>query len=210
LGEASVARTIYWKTNEDNVMDYQRLQIRDETVTLTQLKLGIQKAIDLAQQYVKELFAPFHVPEVSLNFGDDINSRVCGKWFISADIQKTYKQLINEKIWSSRFFTDGKWKLDICRKWIDDCDKVGSLILFITQIVYGQPARATELEQMLLRNERNTRRSVFIIDEKVCFMQAYHKARSVTGKDRYIPRFLDRKTSKMFVIFQMFLRQWQQ
>jgi hypothetical protein len=210
IGDTTVGSSIYWKSNSLNKVDYQSLQIADVTITLNDLKTGIRKAIDLSRDLMGQLFMALPVPSVDLCYMDDLNSTVPGKWFASTLLINQYKSFVNQKVWSMGFYANGEWKVDMCRNWINKCDNLGALILFISQIVYGQPARATELEKMQLRNECKTRRSVFIIDEKVCFMQGYHKARSVTGKDRFVPRFLDRNTSKLFVIFHVYLRQWQQ
>jgi len=210
MGETTIASTIYWKTNEANVIDFQAIQISDVSISLDVLRNGVSRAIDNCETMLKKLFAPITPPDIDLGYCDTLNSSVPGKWFISPQMEDSYQSLVNNKIWARKFFVNETWNIEFCRKWIKLCDDLGLLILFITQVVYGQPARASELEKMRLRNEVNTRRSVFIIDKKVCFMQSYHKAQSVTGKDRFIPRFLDRKTSKMFVLFQVFIRQWQQ
>jgi hypothetical protein len=211
IGDVStLVPSILWVRSSTGVMDFKTIVIDEVVITLNDLQKGIQAVLKQITLVVDDLLQGYQMPKFNLQYTDSLRNLNFGKSFESAAIKEDYQRMSTNPMWYSKFMKDGRWDITKCNVWIEKCDRLGLYLLFATHLVYGQPARASELEKMTVRNDLLTQRSIFVIDEKICLVQGYHKALGRTGKSRFIPRFLDKCTSKNFVFYQAFLRNWQQ
>jgi hypothetical protein len=211
VGDVStLVSSIFWKRNKDGILDYREIVIDQTTVSLDQLKQGIQNAIQDANSLTQQLFDSYQVPEISLNYTDNVTNTEFGSSFESNDILSQYDEIVHDINWINRFTDNNTWNHTFCNIWIQKSDKLGACLLFLVHLTYGQPARATELARMQQTNSGQIQRSIFVLDQKVCLVQGYHKAQSLTGQERYIPRFLGTQLSKLLVIYLAFIKRWQQ
>ena len=80
------------------------------------------------------------------------------------------------------------------------------IMLTLIHLCSGQPARATEIETMTIRNGPNTARSVFLFQEHIMTVIAYNKTTSLTGHERFIARFLPKAQSKTLAVYLVVVR----
>jgi hypothetical protein len=210
-GDASaLIPTIIWKSNANGVMDFKSIVIDEASISLDQLRLGIQSVSNKISDLCIALLGGYRLKEINLGYLDTFRNTEFAKSFESLEMIQEYDRVITSWEWYSKFISQTSWDIPSCNRWIDMCDELAQALLFLIHLIYGQPARATELEKMLVRNDKHLQRSMFIIDQKVCLVQGYHKAQGQSLKRRYIPRFLDKRTSKVFVSYQAFFRKWQE
>jgi hypothetical protein len=211
VGDVSaLSSSIFWKRNIKGILDYTELIIDRTTVTLDILRQGISNTLNEAENLIEKLYENYSIPQINLDYIDQITNLEYGSSLESEEMIDQYQSMVHDTAWINKFVRNGVWDQTICNSWIETCDRLGYLLLFITHVTYGQPARGTELEAMLLCNSNQIQRSIFVLDERVCIVEGYHKAFGLTGQERYIPRFLNKKISKLLVLFLVFARKWQQ
>jgi hypothetical protein len=210
FGTEGLEESIFWKRNKENIMDFMEIQIQDVSISLNQLREGVQRVSQEADILIEKLLMDQVILDINLDYADSLRDTKPGTSFESPQLKKLVSNILLNNHWINNFRIGDRWNKQIVSNWIKDCDKLGEILLFLTHLVYGQPARGSELSHMQLLNSKIIQRSLFIVDKQVCLVQGYHKARGVTGQDRYIPRFLDQRSSKQMVIYQGFLRKWQE
>ncbi len=171
FGTEGLENNIYWKRNNQNVMDFMNIQIEDVSISLYQLREGIQKVFNEADKLVRVLFMDQEIPEINLDYSDSLRDTKAGSSFESPQLKKTFSEITNSLEWINKFRKKDNWDIKKVKSWIKDCDQLGEVLLFLTHLIYGQPARGTELSHMQLLNSKTIQRSIFIIDKQVCLVQ---------------------------------------
>jgi hypothetical protein len=92
------------------------------------------------------------------------------------------------------FFTRGingeviLWKKRSCIKWLKECKKLLEMIVVLSHLLGGQPARSTELATLRWRNAVDEQRGVYWTNDTMMLLAMYTKTRSITGRNKLIPR----------------------
>ena len=84
--------------------------------------------------------------------------------------------------------------------------KLQQIILTLLHLSSGQPARATELETMMLRNGPNSARSVFLLQDQIMTIIGYNKTTSLSRQEKYIARFLPKRASSILGVYLIVVR----
>jgi hypothetical protein len=76
----------------------------------------------------------------------------------------------------------------------------------LIHVCSGQPARATELATLTIRNQVDNVRGVYIIKNFVATVISHSKGNSVRGSIRPIPRFLPKELSEAVISYLAIIR----
>ncbi len=91
--------------------------------------------------------------------------------------------------------------------------KVGLFVrrlLTLTHIVYGQPARASEMTSMTIRNTQSGLRSIHIHGSSIMIIIRASKTQNLTAKERTIARFCPEELSAIFINYIMLIRPFEE
>jgi hypothetical protein len=94
------------------------------------------------------------------------------------------------------FFTRGingemiLWRKDKCTEWLRRCKKLVETLAVLCHLLGGQPARGTELATLRWRNGTDDQRGVYWVNSTIMMLAMYTKTRSVTGRNKLIPRYV--------------------
>ncbi|OXG13590.1 hypothetical protein C367_06137 [Cryptococcus neoformans Ze90-1] len=104
--------------------------------------------------------------------------------------------------------TDGtiQWKMNQVNSWLSVCTNWEEDALALTHLVYGGVARKPELLGMKLRNVPSGFRNLLIWDDMVCLLSYYHKNQALSGKRKWIARFLPPDFSDTFIKWIAYIR----
>jgi len=92
------------------------------------------------------------------------------------------------------FFTKGingrviLWKKKQCLEWLGRCRKLQETLVVLCHLLGGQPARGSELATLRWRNSVEEQRGVYWVNGTVMLLAMYSKMRSITRRNRLIPR----------------------
>jgi len=95
---------------------------------------------------------------------------------------------------TNSFFTKGKngmnilWRKSGCLEWLKRCKKLLEMLSVLCHLLEGQPARSTEMVTLRWRNSVHEQRGIYWANESMMLLARYSKTRSITGKNRPIPR----------------------
>jgi hypothetical protein len=82
------------------------------------------------------------------------------------------------------------WQPQAVRRYLRQVEKFLELLLFLTHVTGGQPARGTKITTARYRNGYMQDRNIFVMDGQVVFISRYHKSQAMWDKPKVIPRFL--------------------
>ena len=92
------------------------------------------------------------------------------------------------------FFTRGMngevvlWERKACIEWLKRCKKLLELLAVLCHLLGGQPARGSELATLRWRNSVDEQRGVYWVNGTIMLLAMYSKTRSITRKNKLIPR----------------------
>jgi hypothetical protein len=79
-------------------------------------------------------------------------------------------------------------------------------ILFLIHLTAGQPGRKSELSALLLRNESQAPRNVFILERnQVCIVPTYSKTDNMTQIRSHIARFLPKDVGLPLIVYLLYI-----
>lgn len=80
------------------------------------------------------------------------------------------------------------WHKDNCLTWLKRCKQLSEMLAVLCHLLGGQPARATEMATLRWRNSVSEQRGTYWINGTIMLLARYSKTRSITGRDKPIPR----------------------
>ena len=136
---------------------------------------------------------------------NDMRRKQPGESFIQTAIENRKSLLIEflqNEISASAFVhhaTSGKasWKKDGVEIWLRKCRRLLEMLLTSCHLLGGQPARATELSTMRWAQSVAEERGAYWSYDRLLLLTIYSKTRSITGKDRLVPRYLEKELSML-------------
>ena len=143
-------------------------------------------------------------------FGDDIRNRG-----IFADLSECFLRNIllhrnrRQDFFNVEWEDDKKtvsWSTRRLMVFLELCEKLIEILIPIFQIMSGQPARCTELATTQIRNDDTSRRTLMLVNRRVVNILSYSKTRSITGRPRLVPRFLDSRASSLLLVYLTVVR----
>ena len=197
------------------------LLIGGEEVSLLKLQLAVQRLTSAAVTVLEnELLFGVSFREVSealpLNRFQDRRLREDPSYsFLQEQGIKIIQERLVARLELSPVFTDryvirGTDGLTLSaprmRLYLREAWRFLEIMLTLIHLCSGQPARATEIETMTIRNGPNTARSVFLFQEHIMTVIAYNKTTSLTGHERFIARFLPKAQSKTLAVYLVVVR----
>lgn len=124
--------------------------------------------------------------------------------------QLIFHHLASNSDMASTLFTNHNSSICVnehdARNYIKKCSELLESLLCLCHLSSGQPARATELASMMLRNTATAVRSFYIYQGKVLLMPSYNKTNSMLQSDRPIARFLPEDLGQLFVLYLSVVR----
>ena len=81
------------------------------------------------------------------------------------------------------------WERKACIEWLKRCKKLLEMLAVLCHLLGGQPARASELATLRGRNSVDEQRGVYWVNGTVMLLAMYTKTRSITCKNKLIPRW---------------------
>ena len=196
-GDSSTLPQICWLDHEG----YTALAIHGKRVELRQLRklcgTLLKKAKRQLQSQVK---MGVNVKQWGrFNPTDDMWNESHGYCFISTLQDEDLKQgkaladaFMGNGI-SRSFFTKGMnrgilWHKNNCVAWLKRCKQLCETLAVLCHLLGGQPARATEFSTLRWRNCGSEQRGTYWVNGTLMLLARYSKTRSITGRDRPIPR----------------------
>jgi hypothetical protein len=110
------------------------------------------------------------------------------------------------------FFTRGinggviLWKKSSCIEWLNRCKKLLETLIVLCHVLGGQPARGTELATLRWRNAIDEQRGVYWANGTIMLLVMYSKTRSITGRNKLIPRFMPKRLGTMLAEYLAIVR----
>ena len=86
-------------------------------------------------------------------------------------------------------------------EWLSKVQGLQNSLLFLCHIMGGGAARATEIETYQCENGPNSLRNIYVAQGEIIIIARYNKTSSMSGHDRVIARFLDKRTSRLFLLY---------
>jgi hypothetical protein len=80
------------------------------------------------------------------------------------------------------------WRKNECMKWLRRCQKFVETLAVLCHLLGGQPARGSEFITLRWRNAIDEQRGVYWVNGSVILLAIYSKTRSITRKNKLIPR----------------------
>jgi hypothetical protein len=80
------------------------------------------------------------------------------------------------------------WRRDGCVEWLKRCKKLLEMLAVLCHILGSQPARGSELATLRWRNSVHEQRGAYWVNGTVMLLAMYSKMRSITRKNKLIPR----------------------
>ncbi|KAL0630387.1 hypothetical protein Q9L58_010766, partial [Maublancomyces gigas] len=78
-------------------------------------------------------------------------------------------------------------------------------LMLLMHMTGGGPARGTELAGLSFRNTGFRRRNIFLLGGRMAFVTRYHKGQAISGKEKFIPRFLPEPIGKLLMAYLIFV-----
>ena len=143
-------------------------------------------------------------------FGEDIRNRD----LLSEMSESFLRRVLLDPSRRHEFFTMKSEKEWECISWctqrmvvfLNLCENFTEVLIPLLQIMSGQPARCTELATTQIRNSTTARRSLMVVNKRLVNILSCSKTRSMTGRRRLVPRFLDTRTSSLLAVYLIVVR----
>lgn len=185
------------------------LKVSTAFLRLSEVRVGCQKLLQNAENLILDLKLgldlTIHPRQISDNFSNDAagSSFIIGS--LPSEASAVNEALLRHCVSTGQIFSVNQdqqpiFSVDQATRWLNKHDKLQKLILLIIHLFSGMPARATELATYTLVNEASRQRSLYVLGDQVFFLPHYNKTRSWTQSQKYVARFLDRKSS--FLLLQ--------
>ena len=95
---------------------------------------------------------------------------------------------------------NGGWNVRFVRRYLQKIERFLEMLLFITHMTAGQPARGSEITTARYKNGFLQDRNIYVIDGRVVFISRYHKSQSQFDKPKVIPRFLPWRVGQLMAV----------
>jgi len=198
-GETSALPQVIWLGNEE----YKSLAIHGKRVDLDQLQDLCQKLLQDARRKFKHEIKMGLPGFKDINWNsfdpiDDLAKLTENYSFINSAFKGKKKALLDQFLANKAtesYFTRGKvngrilWDKQNCIKWMKKCKEYLEILAVLCHLLGGQPARATEIVTIRWKNTTEEQRGVLWANETLMMLGRYSKTRSMTSKDRLIPRY---------------------
>ncbi|KAF9490721.1 hypothetical protein BDN71DRAFT_1434505 [Pleurotus eryngii] len=86
-----------------------------------------------------------------------------------------------------------------CAIWLSDVDRLVEALYAATVATWPGAGRGTELDHLTYNNQRG-QRHLFLINNILTFITSYSKTQKMTGKAQLIPRGVDPRLARVFII----------
>jgi hypothetical protein len=126
-----------------------------------------------------------------------INNRN-GYSFLNSILKDKGNSLLNEFLENQitkSFFTRGfnndqiDWNMKNCLSWLKKSKELLEILMVLSHLLGGQPARSTEMATMRWINGSQQQRGVYWVNNTMMLLGIYAKTRGMTGQDKLIPRY---------------------
>lgn len=119
-----------------------------------------------------------------------------GQGFLERRVAALYGDPVSRARWRRVLPLD----VESCGRYNQVVRELELLLLLLVHLVYGQPARATELTSIRYANStENGLRNVFLIQGLVAIVSSYHKGYSASHQAKVVFRFLPREVGSLLV-----------
>ena len=202
----------------------EELVISGTRINLDIMNCAVRTLIKSASSLLKELF--YHFPQCprmdhSIEAVKDSDSRIgdstdIRRFLQSSSAQDSYDLFLSYLLQTPKL--EGKvWntdppsgKVQFSVRFMESFTKMAQalldILLTITHLTSGQPARAPELESLMISSFQSHGRSVYSYFDNIMLVTRYHKMSNSTGFDKTIPRFLPKEVSLLLLKYLIFIR----
>ncbi len=199
-------RIIWEKTDQKD-----KLILDGVSMSLSQVSAGMRNLITGLDASLKtKLLLESGLDLEDTDWLDDQFSQAAGYSFFldprNSDLVKPRHSLAN---WISRnpnlepkFRLYGDWNGPSFKEYLHAADDFLKRLIFLLFVLGGQPPRGSEIAPLLLVNKIDHSRNLYFYKNTICFLFSYNK----TGPARYIPRFLPREVSQLFLKYLVYIR----
>ena len=211
-GDIDPISNVFWLNDEfTELQDFQ-----GNRTSIDNLSKMAKKLIFTANQKFMELTAHDHLA-IPQSFKDNIKN---------SSINYSFQQQWNDddagsekvKCHVEQFFSDNKYWFDLIhdkviirnisavKNYMNRIACFQKYLALILHICAGSPARGTEYEALLYKNNIEQLRSLFFSQDMFMVLSRYDKARNICEKDRLIPRFLPKCVHNLFAGYFIYIR----
>lgn len=218
----------FWR-DSPSAKDHDLLSINGKLTSVTNCREVLQHQLDSCEAYLEGLLEGIDQEDTPLDkIHDQLGNHDVGysaihdkrNHFGSGNGLDLIHKLVKDKEWASRVLggsesfvngirPDGKdldWNLEMLDLLNQQIDSVIQLLGTAIHMVYGSPARGTELLTTKLVNSVHGDRSWYILGSRVVSVIRWQKTSVLEGgKDTIIPRVLDERTSQLWIKFIAYL-----
>jgi hypothetical protein len=199
--------------------DRDTLYMRGQPILLTGFQAMVAGILQQAEDYLwhELLWTSVQAERFQIPLGiiqDDVTFSQRGYSFLSRpdnELAGSLEETITKMMASTegcklRNSENSAWQPRAVRRYIRQVEKFLELLLFLTHVTGGQPARGTEITSARYRNGYMQDRNIFIIDGQVVFISRYHKSQAIWDKPKVIPRFLPWRVGQLFAVFLAYVQ----
>jgi hypothetical protein len=133
----------------------------------------------------------------TFNPKDDLSNTTPRYSFINKGFDGQRRCLLDQFLQNKatdEYFTRGRngkqvlWNVDNCCSWLKKCREFMESLSVEIHFVAGQPDRSTEAATLRIENTSEELRGIYWDNDTILLLGQYSKTRSITGRDRLIPR----------------------
>jgi hypothetical protein len=194
-GEAGGLPQVSWIGLESG----QALAIHGKRVELQQIKKLCKSLLKQAKKQLNHVKRGMKTMDWSrFDPEDDLTETKEGYSFVTAPNNTAVKDkllhsfMVNED--TQQFFTKGKigkrilWRPKECQDWLKQGKKLLGIFAVLCHVLGGQPARGSEFTTLRWRNSVDEDRGVYWVNRTIMLLATYSKTRSITRRNKLIPR----------------------
>lgn len=199
VGETNALPQVAWLGE----MDYNVLAIHGKRIEFSKLGMFCQSLLKKAKRFMDcELKMGIrglrNVSWKEFSPLDNLANVKEGYCFLDGSLKDQAMSLLDNFLRNEStrsFFTDGikrghvSWKRGNCLSWLKKSRTFLEMLMVLSHLLGGQPARSTEMATLRWRNAIEIQRGVYWSNGTVMLLGIYSKLRGMTNRDRMIPRY---------------------
>ncbi len=218
--ETNSPADIQWGRLPNDDYDWTRLTVRGASFDLHLFRMSIQGALKKTKRLLLDKLLlglqPSRSVSTGQNYFDLMESTTMDYSFVSDPKNQELcvhknslaKFIVANAHLKNEFFLDDGNTINKQRvaTFFKDISEFIRLLLILVHVTYGQPARATELHTLLLKNSPAGPRSLYWRYGTLVIHLKYNKTRSSTGQDAFVPRFLPPEVASLLLWYLVYVK----
>ncbi|KAJ1814286.1 hypothetical protein LPJ60_006082, partial [Coemansia sp. RSA 2675] len=201
---------IFWTPNSN----YGEMMYRNMTrVTLGHLANAYADTVRSIRGLLKAVLKPLASSELPLveTLVDHCNDPANNHSFLTNpanNLTQYSNALFTAKCFGGEFMdlNGGPVNRDAMIKWRHKVSVLVKKFLFAIHLSGGQPARATELNTLMIKDWDIQKRGLYIVEKRIALATRYWKGQALYGKDKHVLRLLPKDLGELLLKYLVFVK----